>query len=148
MLDERVMRIADGAVAGMAPSRSDIVHLLRFDPYSVEAAYVCARARELGFRACNGIGLIEGQIGVDALPCPENCRYCSFAAVNSGIGDDAPAVAPLDELVAAARALDAHGVHLISLMATAALPSPSPGVWIRPFYSRLPMTCWATGRSP
>ena len=50
MIDERAMRIVDDAVEGKAPSRSDIMHLLRFDAYSVEAAYACARAREIGMR--------------------------------------------------------------------------------------------------
>ena len=127
MLDERVMQIADAALEGEAPSRDDVLYLLGFDGYSVEAAYVCARAREIGVRACGGIGLIEGQIGVDANPCPENCEYCSFAAVNSGIVDNGVGAetsfeVPIDEIVRYARMLDQKGVHLISLMATAGLP--------------------------
>ena len=122
MVDERVMQIADAAVEGQAPTRDDVLYLLRFDGYSVEAAYVCARARQLGARACGHVGLLEGQIGLDALPCTENCRFCSFAAANTGIGQDEPAVVPLDEILAAARALSGQGVHLVSLMATAALP--------------------------
>ena len=122
MVDERVMQIADAVLEVQVPSRDDVLYLLGFGCYSVEAAYVNARARQLGMRASGGIGLIEAQIGVDALPCPENCRYCSFAAVNSGIGDDAPAIVALDDIVASARLFDAHNVSLISLMATAALP--------------------------
>ena len=127
MVDERVMQIADDAEAGRAPSRDDVLYLLDFDGYSVEAAYVCARARQIGERACDGIGLIEGQIGVDANPCPENCQYCSFAAVNSGVVDNGVSgenafEVPLDEIVRYARMLDSHNVHLISLMATAGLP--------------------------
>lgn len=127
MLDERVMQIADDALEGKAPSRDDVLFLLDFDAYSVEAAYVNARARQLGMRTCNGIGLIKGQIGVDATPCPENCRYCSFAAINAGIVDNGVAAennfeVPLDEIVRYAHILDEKGVHLISLMATAGLP--------------------------
>ncbi|MBQ3302199.1 MAG: hypothetical protein IJH04_08675, partial [Eggerthellaceae bacterium] len=127
MIDERVMQIADDALAGVTPTRDDVLYLLDFDCYSVEAAYVNARARQIGAQACNGIGLIEGQIGVDANPCPENCKYCSFAAVNSGIVDNGVArenafEVPVDEIVRYARMLDEKGVHLISLMATAGLP--------------------------
>ena len=127
MIDERVMQIADDALAGNAPTRSDVLYLLGFESNSVESAYVNARARQIGVSACGGIGLIEGQIGVDANPCPENCQYCSFAAVNSGSIDngvdaDHAFEVPLDEIVRYARMLDDKGVHLISLMATAGLP--------------------------
>lgn len=88
MVDERVMQIADDAAHGTAATRDDALNLLGFDGYSVEAAYVCARARQIGERACHGIGLIEGQIGVDANPCPENCKYCSFAAIWVDAGCD------------------------------------------------------------
>ena len=127
MIDERVMLIADAALEGDAPSRDDVLYLLDFDCYSVEAAYVMARARQIGVQACKGIGLIEGQIGVDANACPMNCQYCSFAAVNSGIIDngvneETSFEVPIDEIVRYARMLDQKGVHLISLMATAGLP--------------------------
>lgn len=127
MIDERVMAIADAALEGKTPSREGVTYLLGFDPYSVEAAYVNTRARELGERACGGIGLIEGQIGVDANPCPMDCRYCSFASANSSALDPALVEGgglevPLDDIVRYARVLDENGVHLISLMATAALP--------------------------
>ncbi|MBQ9002566.1 MAG: hypothetical protein IJ087_12005 [Eggerthellaceae bacterium] len=123
MLDERVMRIADGAVAGVTPSRSDIVHLLRFDPYSVEAAYVCARAREIGIRACGGRGFVYAQIGVDSTACPENCRFCSFAAVNTNPAEYDPSQVevPIGRIVHYAKLFDDAGADLISLMATAGL---------------------------
>ena len=79
MLDERVVTIVDNAVMGETPSRSDLVFLLRFDAYSPEAAYVCARAREVGMRACNRKGYVYAQIGVDSSPCPRNCRRRSPA---------------------------------------------------------------------
>ena len=126
MVDERVMQIADDALAGMPPSRDDVLYLLGFDAYSVEAAYVNAQARHIAVQACEGIGLIEGQIGVDAHPCPMNCQYCSFAIVNSGIVDNGASAennyeVPVEEIVRYARMLDEKGVHLISLMATAGL---------------------------
>lgn len=124
MIDERVMRIADGALAGKLPTRDDVMHLLKFDAYSVEAAYVCARARELGMRACKGRGFVYAQIGVDENPCPENCRFCSFAASNyqaSEDGEKASFEVPIGRIVHYAKLFDAEGVDLVSLMATAAL---------------------------
>ncbi len=124
MIDERVMQIADDALVGKAPSRDDIMHFLKFDCYSVEAAYVCARARELGIRACNGRGYVYAQIGVDENPCPENCRFCSFAASlyqPDNEGKAASFEVPIGRIVHYAKLFDTAGADLVSLMATAAL---------------------------
>lgn len=122
-VDERAMAIADAAVAGTAPTREDVIYLLQFDGYSVEAAYVEARAREIAMESAQGVATIHAQIGVDANSCPMNCQYCSFAQVNEGICTD-DAELPLDTIVTYAKMFDERGVHLISLMSTAGL-SPS-----------------------
>lgn len=119
-VDERVMAIADAAVAGEAPTFEDVMYLLGFQGYTPESAYVEVRARQIGEKASEGIGTIHAQIGVDANPCPMNCQYCSFAEVNKGVFSGNAHV-PLDEIVRYARFFDEKGVHLISLMATAGL---------------------------
>ena len=124
MINERIMQITDDALAGKVPTRDDVMHLLKFDAYSVEAAYVCARARELGMRACRGLGYVYAQIGVDENPCPENCRFCSFAASHYQPGENGEAASfevPIGRIVHYAKLFDAEGVDLVSLMATAAL---------------------------
>ena len=121
-IDERVMSIADAAKQGQKPRYKDVLYLLSFDPYSVEAAYLAVRAREIALVAAKGIGLVEAQIGVDASACPQNCRYCSFAALYANKEEARLAVVPLEEIVSHARVFDAAGAHLISLMATAGLP--------------------------
>ena len=124
LLDERAMRIADEAAAGKEPSRSDVVYLLRFDAYSAEAAYVCAKARELGMRACDGRGYVYAQIGVDSNPCPEDCLFCSFAARNANSGpreESARAEMPIGRIVHYAKLFEDAGAKLVSLMATAGL---------------------------
>lgn len=90
-MDERAMDIADKAAAGERPAHEDVLYLLDFDAHSPEAAYVEVRAREMALRAAGGRGFVYAQIGVDANPCPENCLFCSFAAVNTEAGgaDDA-----------------------------------------------------------
>lgn len=125
-IDQRVMTIADAAAEGTPPTRNDVLHLLSFDAYSVEAAYVCAIARQMAMKACGNTGRIHAQIGVDAYPCPENCRFCTFAALNyqadKGYSfEEAPEVS-LEHIASIARTFDEAGVHLISLMATAGLP--------------------------
>lgn len=121
MLDERVMHVADKATAGKVPTREDVMYLLRFDPYSAEASYVCVRARELGMRACGGRGFVYAQIGVDSTPCAKNCRFCSFAAVNTKRGDRDPSHAevPIERIVHFAKLFEDEGAQLVSLMATA-----------------------------
>jgi biotin synthase len=123
MLDERAMQIADNAALGKAPTRSDVVYLLRFDAYSPEAAYVNAKAREIGMRACEGRGYVYAQIGVDSTACPENCEFCSFAAMNTDPATyDATRVeVPIGRIVHYAKQFSDAGVDLISLMATAGL---------------------------
>ena len=123
MLDERVEQIADAAAFGDVPTRDDIIYLLGFDAYSPEAAYVIAKAREIGMRACGGRGFVYAQIGVDETACPENCLFCSFAAANIDpmAYDPAQVEVPLERIVHYARVFDSAGVDLISLMATAGL---------------------------
>ena len=124
MLDEKVMQIADAVAEGALPTRADIMRLLKFDAYSPEAAYVCAKAREIGMRACGGRGYVYAQIGVDETACPENCLFCSFAAVNTDpeTYDPASVEVPIGRIVHYAKVFDDAGVDLISLMATAGLP--------------------------
>lgn len=123
MLDERVEQIADAAACGDLPTRSDIMYLLKFDAYSPEAAYVIAKAREIGMRACDGRGFVYAQIGVDETACPENCLFCSFAAVNTEAAtyDPSQVEVPIGRIVHYAKVFDAAGVDMISLMATAGL---------------------------
>ena len=149
MIDEAAMQIVDGAAAGAALGFDEIVYLLRFGPYSVEAAHALARAREVGMRACGGRGYLFAQIGVDAGPCPGNCRFCAFAACNmassgaedagSGALSDANAAGirasvrvdnqmssstrgvSVGRIVHLARLFDREGADLISLMATVGL---------------------------
>ena len=125
-IDNRAMEIADAAVAGHAPSRDDVLYLLTFHHHSPEAAYVAVRAREIAIAAGGSTGLVHAQIGVDAWPCPENCRFCSFAASNAqaakGCDINDTFEVPIEHIVEAAQHFDEAGVSLISLMATAGLP--------------------------
>ena len=123
MIDKRVRSIVDEAARGCAPSHADVMYLLDFDACSDEATYVCACAREIGMKACGGRGFVYAQIGIDQTPCPMNCRFCAFAAVNTDMvtNDSQFLEVPLERIVHLARLFDAEKVDLISLMATAAL---------------------------
>lgn len=103
-------------------ARANVELLLSFGAESAEAQLMNAAAKELAMRAAQDEGRIYAQIGVDALPCPENCRFCSFAACNVQGQDMRDAIMPLDAVVSYARIFADAGCDLISLMATAALP--------------------------
>ena len=126
MLDRRAERIVDAARAGKCPSADELVYLWGFSPYSPEAAYVRATARAMTQAASGGRAFLHAQIGVDRLPCPVNCAWCSFAEKNArgevGGAPEDGLVVPIDEIVAYARVFDECGAQLVSLMATAALP--------------------------
>ncbi len=124
-VDNRAMEIADTALKGRAPTRDDVLYLLSFHHHSPEAAYVNVRAREIAMRAGKGRAFVHAQIGVDALPCPENCRFCTFAAINTaadkGCVTNLDYEVPIDRIAEIASHFDEAGVHLISLMCTSGL---------------------------
>ena len=118
MLDKSVESIVDRAIEGESPCRDEMLMLMGIDVESAEAAYVRWGAKVLGRRASGGVGQIYAQIGLDATPCPENCAFCSLAARNNS--SKGRAEVPDDEITHYAGVFDEAGVHLISLMATAA----------------------------
>lgn len=121
-IDEHARQLVDAACAGATLTCDDLVLLLNLAQDAPAAAYVCSRADELSRKACKGRGFIHAQIGLDRLPCPENCRFCLFAACNRPVEDKGPFLVDLDDVVHAARIFAEGGAHLISLMATASYP--------------------------
>ncbi len=91
MLDRRVEQVVDAALGGACPAEDELAYLWGFSPYSPEAAYACAAAREATWAASGGRAFIHAQIGVDSLPCPVNCAWCSFAGKNALGAPGAPA---------------------------------------------------------
>ena len=120
-MDTRVAELIEVAASDGVLTQEDVVYLLGFDECSEEARAMIDSARKIGFKAADGRGYIFAQIGVDALPCPENCVFCSFAACNS-TREHRDAIVPTEQIVAHAQVFADAGVDLISLMATAALP--------------------------
>ena len=118
--DERAGAIVGSALEGATPTEADVAYLLGFPPEGPEAALAIEAARAIGMKACGGQGYLYAQIGVDALPCPEQCAFCAFAACNSDV-DSADAVVDTEHIVHYARLFDGLGMDLVSLMATSAL---------------------------
>lgn len=116
----------DRALAGERLSDDALEPLFALDPLGAEAAHVIWTAEHLARRVSGNRGQVYAQIGVDMLPCPVDCAFCSLARCNASPlrlaeGRESQIV-PLEQIVEYARAFDDAGVHLISLMATAAMP--------------------------
>ncbi|MGN0037731.1 MAG: hypothetical protein ACI36Y_01145 [Coriobacteriales bacterium] len=115
-----------GALAGAQLADEELLSLLVLDPLSAEAAHVRWGADQLARRASGGRGRVYAQIGVDMLPCPVGCAFCTLAWGNAPEEllerDPEELIVPTAQVVEYARVFDEAGAHLISLMATAALP--------------------------
>ena len=120
MIDPTVIDIVERAVGGECIPPDELLPLFDLETLSPEVAHIRWAARTITARACGNVGQIYAQIGIDGLPCPADCQFCSFAASRSK--GFAGAIVPLEDVVDYARLYDEEGVHLISLMATAGLP--------------------------
>ena len=107
-------RVLDGGVAG----EEELAALLEVQP-GTEQARVLEHAEEaLARRGNGGAGYVYAQVGIDAGPCPGNCRFCSFAACNSR-GAARAEVAP-EPVLHVSELFAEQGVHLLSVMSSAA----------------------------
>lgn len=115
---EEVERLCSKAIDGGLLSHGEIVSILETRP-GTEQAHVLGHAHELlAKRGNGGLGYIYGQIGIDANPCPGNCRFCSFALCNR---DDHEAhEASFDQVAHVSELFAREGVHLVSVMSSAA----------------------------
>lgn len=120
-MDRIVLKIIEQARSGEHLSRDEIAWLLSFPEESPESLLVVKEAKRLAWERCRGRAFVHAQIGLDSLPCPENCRYCSFAQVNDSNSREC-SVIDMDALLDFARLFSQEGANLISLMSTAALP--------------------------
>jgi biotin synthase len=120
MIDPEITTLVDRAVANERLTRAEARRLYDCNEHSPEAYQMHWGAHAIARKATNGQARIYAQIGVDARPCPEDCAFCSFAA-STGTFRQVIELS-VDEVVRYAAAFDAVGVHLISLMTTAAYP--------------------------
>lgn len=121
-----VMNAVERALSGESLDDEALLSLLGLDPYSAECAHVRWGSETLARRASGNQGRIYAQIGVDMIPCPVDCAFCTLSRVNASPdvkdADPETLVVPTDTIVEYARVFKEAGAHVISLMATAALP--------------------------
>jgi biotin synthase len=101
-------------------SRDEICALLKVPLFSPDAALIASAARAKSEAACGGWAEVHAQVGLNIYPCPKNCKFCAFAAINKifhtrteiGIG----------EAVTAARRFEKDGANAVFIMSTADYP--------------------------
>lgn len=104
------------ALAGEALSTETIIRLLEIDPNSEEAELLGAAARQVAAKVTGNKAGIWASIGVDYVPCPMNCRFCSFGEA-WGTAEDAYTLTD-DEVVSQAKSFIESGADWITLRTT------------------------------
>lgn len=118
-----VRQILDKAGAGAPLSRQDALALLSIENGSADF-YRLLEASNAASRAMyRNKAYIFSQIGLNANPCPMNCKFCSMAASNYAMqGEFCKTMADIEDLKETARQLVEAGTHDLFLMTTADYP--------------------------
>lgn len=101
-------------------TQKEIQHLLSYEPYSNAACRMIGVASELSRSLQDNAAEIHGQLALNLAPCPEECRFCSFAAGN-GVFPKSSELS-IEEAVTMAKRLEEDGCHAILVMTTADFP--------------------------
>lgn len=79
-MDSEISRIINKALDGTELTRKEIVSLFSVDYLSEESFAIQQAGRRFTAELCEGEAEIHAHIGLDATPCPNDCKFCSFAA--------------------------------------------------------------------
>jgi len=101
-------------------SPAELGALFEVPLFSDESAQIIAAGRRKSGLASRNRAEVHAQLGLNIAPCPGNCRFCSFAAVN-GIFKDSEELSP-EEAVSKARHFETDQANAIFVMATAHYP--------------------------
>lgn len=121
MLDRWIEKRIDAALQGETLNYDEALRFMDFAPDSFEAAYTINAARIISRKISKNTGQVYAQIGLDKLPCPVNCDFCTLAINNNKSSEDEQIV-PIEQVIHFSQVFDKTDVHLISLMSTAAYP--------------------------
>ena len=115
-----IVEIIKKSLEGENLTADDIAQLFEVPLFSSESAMIIAAGRQKSEKACKGLAEVHAQLGLNIAPCPNDCLFCSFAAVN-GIFKDRIEV-PLEDVLSQARQFETDGANAIFVMATADYP--------------------------
>lgn len=109
--------LVEKGMEGNGLTDAEMCALYATDPRSRVAAYIRWGANEMAHASGDGLAEIHGQIGLNATPCPKNCKYCSFAVCNNARKERIEL--PVEEVQECAKIYVDQGVNAMVIMATA-----------------------------
>jgi biotin synthase len=98
-------------------TQQELEFLLALPPTSPESYEIMAAASKLSRTLQHNEAEIHGQLALNLAPCPEECRFCSFAKSNK-VFTRATDVS-LEDAVAMARTFEKDGCQAVLVMTTA-----------------------------
>ncbi|MBI5845193.1 MAG: radical SAM protein [Deltaproteobacteria bacterium] len=103
--------------AGEVLCENELAELLALPPSSPQSLAVMAQARKITGELDRGRAEVHGQFALNLAPCPKQCQFCSFAAVNR-VFTESFELSP-ELAVKSAQRLEAEGVNAVYMMTTA-----------------------------
>ena len=101
-------------------TKENIATLFDVRLFSDESALIISAGRKKSNQASAAKAEVHGQLGLNIAPCPGNCKFCSFAAIN-GIFKESEEISA-EEGVQKAINFENHRANAIFVMATAQYP--------------------------
>ena len=116
MIADIIKRSLEGEIL----TADEIAQLFNVPLFSPESAMIIASGRQKSEKVCQGQAEVHAQLGLNIAPCPNDCFFCSFAAVN-GVFKDRVDV-PLEDVLNQAKQFETDGANAVYVMATADYP--------------------------
>ena len=131
-----IEKLQEKSLRGESFSRDEFLSMLAVAPDSEEAARLGRAAREVAAAVTGNKARIWAAIGVDYMPCPVNCEFCSFGE-KWGIVKE-PYAWQDEEVIAMARHFLQRGAKWITLRSTEYFPPERLVDMARKFRQDLP----------
>ena len=116
-MDTEIIRIINKALDGGLLDKKEIMALLSVENLSPEAFAIQQAGRAFTSQLCGGEAEIHAHIGLDAAPCPNDCKFCSFAACNNV--RKGKYELPKEDVLEYAKLYVEEGANLILMLTTA-----------------------------
>ncbi|MDD7363592.1 MAG: radical SAM protein [Peptoniphilus sp.] len=116
-MDKTIRYIIDKALENEMLSKEELIQLLKIEEGSEESAMMRYASRKISMRRLDGKAEIHGQIGLDASPCPIDCKFCSFAPSNHVF--ETASKLSVDDIIADVNEMEREGANAVYLMTTA-----------------------------
>ncbi len=115
-MDNEITRIIDKALGGDPLDKKEIIALLSVDTLSRESFAIQQAGRSFTSSLCDGEAEIHAHIGLDAAPCPNDCKFCSFAASAKIFRKHE--IIPIEKVIKEALDMEAVGANALYLVTT------------------------------